>query len=48
MLSDLPWMNIKNATQIAVLDLRGNRFVNFVPVLTQMVERNVNVYFEGI
>lgn len=46
-LSNLPWKNVRNATQLKLLDIRDNHFEEFGQELTEMVKRNVDVYFEG-
>lgn len=46
-LSDLPWKNIRNATQLKLLDMRNNHFEEFGADLTMLVKKGVDVYFEG-
>lgn len=46
-LTDLPWKNFKNSTQLKLLDITNNHFEEFGPNLTKMVIKGVDVYFEG-
>lgn len=46
-LRDLPWKNLKAASQMSLLDIAYNHFDTFAPELTQMVLKKVSVFFEG-
>lgn len=46
-LTDLPWTNLLNASQLRVLDIRNNQFEEFSPYLTKMVTNNVDIFYEG-
>ncbi|CAG9858326.1 unnamed protein product [Phyllotreta striolata] len=47
LLDDLPWQYLRNASEISAIDLRWNRFAHFPPQLVELVEKDVDVYFEG-
>lgn len=46
-LRDLPWKNLQAATQMTVLDIAHNNFDAFARELTEMVVKNISVFFEG-
>lgn len=46
-LRDLPWKNVKAATDLKILDVAHNNFSAFGRDLTELVLRNVSVFFEG-
>lgn len=46
-LRELPWKNIKAATELKTLDVAYNNFNEFSKELTAMVLKNVSVLFEG-
>lgn len=46
-LRDLPWKNLKAAKQLTILDIAYNNFNMFGPELTEMVVKNISVFFEG-
>lgn len=46
-LHDLPWKNMKNATNITKLDLSNNNFDSIGSYLTRLVTNGSDVIFEG-
>lgn len=46
-LRDLPWKNVKAASGLTTLDIAYNNFEMFGKELTEMVVKDVSVFFEG-
>lgn len=47
-LSSLPWRHLANVAHMNILDLQYNNFETFGKELTNMVENNTDVYFQGM